>query len=142
VELTSSIPLLLKRGHDVELQIRGKILTDAPTNLTHTLGVEHHVEFLGKLPRLKVFDYLKHANAKAHLCSIPGLGIARQEAMAVALPVVTPACQRLYGDVSLNDGKTYSLPILTINHALTRLYFCLLIRQICALRLACAHEIW
>jgi glycosyltransferase involved in cell wall biosynthesis len=104
-ELITAIPVLLQHGHNPMLEIVGNVLTNLPVNLVKSLRVSDHVKFMGPIPREQVFSHLCDVNIEAHLCLIPGIGIASQEAMAVGLPVLAPAYEGIYGDVPLRHGE-------------------------------------
>jgi 1,2-diacylglycerol 3-alpha-glucosyltransferase len=104
-ELITAMPRLLEHGHNPMLEIVGNLLTSVPEKLVKSLGVSDHVKFLGPIPREQVYSILCEANIEAHLCLIPGIGIASQEAMALGLPVLAPAYEGIYGDVPLKHGE-------------------------------------
>lgn len=104
-ELIKAIPVLLQHGHNPLLEIVGNILTSAPQRLVTSLGISDHVKFVGPLPRERVYSRLSDVNIEAHLCLIPGIGIASQEAMAIGLPVLAPGYNEIYGDVPLKHGS-------------------------------------
>jgi len=104
-ELITAVPVLLQYGHNPMLEIVGNILTSVPQQLVTSLGISDHVRFMGPIPREQVYSHLSGVSIEAHLCLIPGIGIASQEAMAVGLPILAPAYEGIYGDVPLKHGE-------------------------------------
>jgi glycosyltransferase involved in cell wall biosynthesis len=100
-ELLAAVAELRRRGHDVELAIAGKVLTDVTARLVTELGLEGSVTMLGEVPRERLFALLRAASIEAHWIDIQGVGSAAIEAMALGLPVGVWAPADLYGAVPL-----------------------------------------
>jgi len=103
-EIVRALPEVIRAGHQPRLDIIGKVLTDDPLKLARSLGVEKYVNCLGEMKRADVLKHLAHCHMECHLLAMRGLGIASQEAMACALPVIAPVERGLYGTVPLQHG--------------------------------------
>lgn len=93
-------------GHrvPVELVIVGKTCDNAAQAYVKSRGLGNIVTFTGELPRDDVFELARSCHMEAHWITVPGLGTATLEAMALGLPVMAWAFPGLYGEVPLQDG--------------------------------------
>jgi glycosyltransferase involved in cell wall biosynthesis len=104
VDLIEAVDRLRKSGAVVELVIVGKLCDSQAQRLVRDRGLEDLVRFTGELPRTEVFELARTCHMEAHWISVPGLGTATLEAMALGLPVLAWAVPGLYEHVPLLDG--------------------------------------
>jgi len=104
VDLVKAIDLLKRRGFAVQLEIIGKICDNRAVRLVRERSLDGVVTFTGELPRARVVERARTCHMEAHWITVPGLGSATLEAMALGLPAMAWAFPGLYDDVPLRDG--------------------------------------
>ena len=104
VDLIEAVNRLREGGAVVELVIVGKLCDSQAHRLVRERGLEGVVRLTGELPRAEVFELARTCHMEAHWISVPGLGTATLEAMALGLPVLAWAVPGLYEHVPLLDG--------------------------------------
>jgi len=104
VDLVRAVDLLRSRGFAIELEIVGKLCDDTALRAVRERRLDDVVTFTGELPRAQVFERARTCHMEAHWITVPGLGTATLEAMALGLPVMAWAFPGLYDDVPLRDG--------------------------------------
>jgi glycosyltransferase involved in cell wall biosynthesis len=104
VDLVKAVELLHRRGVPIELVIVGKLCDGAAQQLVRDRALGGFVTFTGELPRGEIFARARTCHMEAHWITVPGLGTATLEAMALGLPVMAWAFPGLYEDVPLRDG--------------------------------------
>jgi glycosyltransferase involved in cell wall biosynthesis len=104
VDLIEAVDRLQKSGAAVELVIVGKLCDSQAHRMVRNRGLDDIVRFTGELPRNDVFELARTCHMEAHWISVPGLGTATLEAMALGLPVLAWAVPGLYEHVPLLDG--------------------------------------
>jgi glycosyltransferase involved in cell wall biosynthesis len=104
VDLVRAVERLHQQGLRVELVIVGKICDQHAQALVRARHLENVVTFTGELPRERVFELAGQSHMEAHWITVPGLGTATLEAMALGLPVMAWTTPGLYDDVPLENG--------------------------------------
>jgi glycosyltransferase involved in cell wall biosynthesis len=105
LDLIRSVGYLREEGIAAELTIVGKILELAPVKLAQEMGLDEVVHFVGEMPRAQIMEYAREFHVEAHWITIPALGTAILEAMALGLPAVTFGYPGIQGDAPLEDGE-------------------------------------
>ena len=88
----------------MQLVIVGKVCDGRAQAYVQANGLESVVSFAGELPRSQVFELARTCHMEAHWITVPGLGTATLEAMALGLPTMAWVSPGLYGSVPLEDG--------------------------------------
>src|SRR6185436_15377568 len=88
LDLIAAVERLRNRGTRVEMVIVGKLCDPRPVDYVRARGLENIIRFTGELPRAEVFELARTCHMEAHWITVPGLGTATLEAMALGLPVM------------------------------------------------------
>lgn len=94
---------LIREGLAIKLDIVGQICDTNPVRLVKKLGLEKHITFQGELPRELLYRFLTSSDLEAHWLTVPGLGTAILEAMALGVPCMTYGSEGILGDIPLRD---------------------------------------
>ncbi|MBC8504734.1 MAG: glycosyltransferase family 4 protein [Chloroflexi bacterium] len=103
VDLIRAVHRLVQDGFDVKLTIVGKVLDPTPVKLVEELDLSEIVCFKGEMSRSVILELAREYHVEAHWITIPGLGTAIIESMALGLPTMTYGYSGMYGDVPLAD---------------------------------------
>lgn len=105
-DLLKALSLLKKEGLRFKLRIAGKITRARTLDRIRELDLVDEVEPLGEVQHAELFDVLREAHIEAHwLDTIPGVGHASMESLALGLPVVTYGYEGVFGEVPFKHGE-------------------------------------
>ncbi|NYT95536.1 glycosyltransferase family 4 protein [Salinispora sp. H7-4] len=108
VALVEALPAVVAAVPDVKLLVVGQIYYPLFQERARSLGVEHAIVAVGKVPKSEVPDLLAAATVESHEQGL-GLGTATLEAMAAGVPVVAPARPDNFPGIALRDGENILL---------------------------------